>query len=304
MRYKRVKRILEFWCLFIGLGAIYGSLNMLIDTTGKSLGMDGMLKYFSVLPFSDVLFQDYTFSGISLLIVNGITNITAYMLLLKNKKIGVVLGMVFGITLMLWITIQFIIFPMNILSTMYFIFGLLQFIAGYITYVFYTQNEFKFDIDGYKNIDKKSDTLVVYFSRMSYTKYVAYTIANRLHADVYEIKSNEKVDGTIGFWWCGRFGLLKKSMDIESIDVDIEKYKKIIICSPIWVFDVSAPIRKFISLYKGKIKNVEYVLVHYTRGQYIGVANYMDNVLKIKRSKLTNVRMRLGKVKEWKEYHE
>ena len=86
-------------------------------------------------------------------------------------------------------------------------------------------------------------------------------------------------------------------MDIESIDVDIEKYKKIIICSPIWVFDVCAPIRKFISLYSGKIKNVEYVLVHYTRGQYISVANYMDDVLKIKRSKLTNVRMRLGKSK-------
>lgn len=302
MRYKRVKRILEFWCLFIGIGAIYGSLNMLIDPTGKSLGMDGMLKYFGVLPFSDVLFQDYTFSGISLLIVNGITNISAYLLLLKNKKLGIVLGMTFGITLMLWITMQFIIFPKNILSTMFFIFGLLQFITGYITYVFYTQNEFKFDIDNYKNIDKKSDTLVVYFSRMNYTKYVAYTVANKMHADIYEIKSKEKVDGTMGFWWCGRFGMLKKSMDIEDIDVDIEKYKKIIICSPIWVFDVSAPIRKFISLYSGKIKNVEYVLVHYTRGQYVGVANYMDSILKIKRSKLTNVRMRLGKVKEWNEY--
>lgn len=49
MRYKRVKRILEFWCLFIGIGSLYGSINMLIDPTGKSLGMDGMLKYFSVL---------------------------------------------------------------------------------------------------------------------------------------------------------------------------------------------------------------------------------------------------------------
>lgn len=27
----------------------------------------------------------------------------------------------------------------------------------------------------------------------------------------------------------------------------------------------------------------------------------MDNILKLKRNKLTNVRMRLGKVKEWKE---
>ena len=240
MRYKRVKRILEFWCLFIGLGALYGSINMLIDPTGKSLGMDGMLKYFSVLPFSDVLFQDYTFSGISLLIVNGISNLSAYVLLLKNKKIGVILGMFFGITLMLWITIQFIIFPMNLLSTMYFIFGLLQFIIGYITYVFYTQNEFKFNVDNFKNIDKKSDTLVIYFSRMNYTKYIAYSIANDLNANVYEIKSKEKVDGTIGFWWCGRFGMLKKSMDIENVDVDIEKYKKIIICSPIWVFDVCA----------------------------------------------------------------
>ena len=302
MRYKRVKRILEFWCLFIGIGAIYGAINMFVDPTGKSLGMDGMLRYFGVLPFSNVLFQNYTFSGISLLIINGITNLIAYILLLKNKKLGIVLGMVFGITLMLWITIQFIIFPKNILSTMFFIFGLLQFITGYITYVFYTQNEFKFDIDNYKNIDKKSDTLVIYFSRMNYTKYVAYTIANKMHADVYEIKSKEKVGGTIGFWWCGRFGMLKKSMDIEDVDINLEKVKKIIICSPIWVYDVCAPIKKFISLYSGKIKNIEYVLVHYTRGQYVGVANYMDSVLKIKRSKLTNVRMRLGKVKEWNEY--
>lgn len=44
MRYKKVKKILEFWCLFIGIGAIYGAINMLIDPTGKSLGMDGMLR--------------------------------------------------------------------------------------------------------------------------------------------------------------------------------------------------------------------------------------------------------------------
>ena len=52
--------------------------------------MDGMLKYFGVLPFSNALVQDYTFSGISLLIVNGISNLSAYFLLLKNKIIGVI----------------------------------------------------------------------------------------------------------------------------------------------------------------------------------------------------------------------
>lgn len=45
--------------------------------------------------------------------------------------------MTFGITLMLWITIQFIIFPTNILSITYFIIGFIEFITGYMIYVFY-----------------------------------------------------------------------------------------------------------------------------------------------------------------------
>lgn len=304
MRYKRVKKILEFLCLFIGIGAIYGSINMFVDPTGSSLGMNDMLKYFSILPFSNILFKNYIFSGICLLIVNGISNISTFILLVKNKRIGIILGMIFGITLMLWIIIQFIIFPMNWLSITFFMLGVFEFIIGYVTYVFYRQNEFKFIVDEYKNIDKKSDTLVVYFSRMNYTKSVAYKIANELKANVYEIKSKERVDGTLGFWWCGRFGILKKEMDIQDIDINIEEYKKVIICSPIWVFDISAPIRKFISLYSGKIKNVEYVFVHYTKGNYNKVANYMDKVLKVKHNKLTNVIMRLGCIKEWSEYIE
>lgn len=304
MRYKRVKKILEFLCLFIGIGALYGSINMFVDPTGSSLGMNDMLKYFSVLPFSNILFKNYIFSGICLLIVNGISNISTFILLVKNKRIGIILGMIFGITLMLWIIIQFIIFPMNWLSITFFMLGIFEFIIGYVTYVFYRQNEFKFIVDEYKNIDKKSDTLVVYFSRMNYTKSVAYKIANELKANVYEIKSKERVDGTLGFWWCGRFGILKKEMDIEDIYINVEKYKKVIICSPIWVFDISAPIRKFISLYSGKIKNVEYVFVHYTKGNYNEVANYMDEVLKVKHNKLTNVIMRLGCIKEWSEYIE
>ena len=139
MRYKRTKKILLFWCLFIGIGALLGGITMLIDPTGKLMKMDEMLPYFQVLPFSNILFQNFIFSGISLLIVNGFSNLTASYLLIKNKKSGIILGTIFGFTLMLWITIQFIIFPMNVLSTSYFIFGLMQLIIGYITYVFYTK---------------------------------------------------------------------------------------------------------------------------------------------------------------------
>lgn len=119
--------------------------------------MQELLPYFIELPFSNVLFKNYIFSGISLLAVNGITNITAAYLILRDKKIGIILGTLFGFTLMLWITIQFIIFPFNMLSTTFFIFRLLQLIIGYISLVFYTQEQFKSNIKKYKNINKNKD---------------------------------------------------------------------------------------------------------------------------------------------------
>ena len=132
---------LLFWTLFIGVGAIYGGTMMLIDPSGKALRMDGLLPYFQVLPFSEYLFQDYIFSGIALLIVNGISNLTAAVLIMMKKKIGVVLGGIFGITLMLWICIQFVIFPPNFMSTSYFVFGLIEALTGYMTWVFQKQEE-------------------------------------------------------------------------------------------------------------------------------------------------------------------
>lgn len=49
----------------------------------------------------------------ALLIVNGLTNLTAAGLLLAEKRAGVTLGGLFGVTLMLWICIQFYMFPPN-----------------------------------------------------------------------------------------------------------------------------------------------------------------------------------------------
>ncbi len=85
-RFRITKNFLIFWTLFIGTGAVAGALAMLIDPSGKFMGMDAMLPYFQVLPFAEIVFQNFTFSGIALLIVNGISNLTAAILLLKKKK--------------------------------------------------------------------------------------------------------------------------------------------------------------------------------------------------------------------------
>lgn len=298
MRYKITKRFLVFWCLFVGIGAVWGSTCMLIDPTGKLLKMDLMLPYFQVLPFSDILFQNYTFSGIALLIVNGVSNLIATYLLVKNKKIGIILGTVFGFTLMLWIIIQFIIFPMNILSTSYFIIGIIQLITGDMTYVFYKQEQFKVNIDNYKNIGKNKDILVVYFSRMGYTKKIAYEEAEKQKADIIEIEVAEKTEGTSGFWWCGRYGMHKWNMPIRDIAIDISSYNTIIIVSPIWVFSISAPIREFCYKYSKDIKNVQYIFTHFMDTSFENVADEVDKILCNKRKKFTSICIRFGKVKK------
>ena len=300
MRYKRTKKILLFWCLFIGIGALLGGITMLIDPTGKLMKMDEMLPYFQVLPFSNILFQNFIFSGISLLIVNGFSNLTASYLLIKNKKSGIILGTIFGFTLMLWITIQFIIFPMNVLSTSYFIFGLMQLIIGYITYVFYTQEQFEFNINNYPNINKNNKVLVVYFSRMGYTKKIAYDEANKIGAEIIELKAKEKTENTLGFWWCGRFGMHKWRMKIEDIGIKLDRYDRVIIVSPIWVFNICAPIREFCYKYAKDINNVEYIFTHFMKASFKNVADETDKIIGKKRKKFTSICVRFGKIKNIK----
>lgn len=141
-KFRVARNLLLFWTLYVGLGAVAGAVGMLADPSGKAMGMDAMLPCFQKLPFADVLFSDLLFSGIALLIVNGITNLTAAGLLLAKKRAGIFLGGLFGVTLMLWILIQFYMFPLNFMSTAYFIFGFLQAATGYAAWVFDAQERF------------------------------------------------------------------------------------------------------------------------------------------------------------------
>ncbi|MBO4857862.1 MAG: hypothetical protein J5527_05060 [Treponema sp.] len=265
MRLKIFKGLLLFWTIFIGVGAFVGGTAMLIKPDGSILHMQSMLPYFQVLPFASVLFQNYIFSGIALIIVNGISNTLAFILILMNKKLGFILGTIFGFTLMLWITIQFIIFPPNVLDNAYFTFGCLQLVCGYIALVSYNQHHFKFDPNDYLNVSADSKTLVVYFSRMNYTKKIAYTRADKENAEIVELKTNERTEGHLGFWWCGRFGMHKWPMETLPLTVDLNKYEKIIIVTPIWVFKMCAPIRDFVAKNKEllKSKDVEVIFNHF-----------------------------------------
>ena len=297
-RYKISKGILLFWTMFISIGAFLGGLCMLIKPDGSIMGMDEMLPYFQVLPFADKLFQNFTFSGIALIVVNGITNAVATGLIFANKKGGIIAGMIFGVTLMAWIAIQFVIFPANFMSSIYFVFGALQAITGFVCLVRYKQDRFVFDESEYKNIGKNSTCAVVYFSRSGYTKKIAYQIANERCADICEIKTTEKTDGDLGFLWCGRFGMHKWGMPIN--DLDLSSYDEVVVCSPVWVFGICAPVREFCKTQRGKLKNVGYVITHTMKACFANVAEDMDALLDTKHTSFASYSTKLGKIVEMK----
>lgn len=295
-RYHVARKALLFWCLFVGIGAVAGAVGMLSAPDGSNMGMQPMLPYFQVLPFADVLFQDFTFSGIALLCVNGIPNLIAAGLLLAKKKSGVVCGAIFGLTLMAWITIQFVIFPSNFMSTSFFVIGISQALTGFAAWVFYRQENFRVNTPDYPNIGTNRSRLVVYCSRMGYTKRAAYEVANHTGADIYEVKSTERTAGTLGFWWCGHFAMHGWDMPIETVSVDLSAYSHVTICTPVWVFGLAAPMRSFCRAAKGKIREADYIISHFNRISYQCVACELDALLGIRATEIKSRCVRYGKL--------
>ena len=297
-RFEKARKALIFWTLWIGLGAVAGAACMLIDPSGKIMGMDAMLPFFQKMPLADVLFQNFVFSGISLLIVNGLTNLTAAVLLLRRKHAGVVLGGFFGITLMLWICIQFWLFPPNVMSTLYFLFGLAQALTGYAAWVFEQQETFAVHREDDPQIGTNPKRLVVYFSRMGYVRRKAFEEAACTGAEVYEIQAAERTEGTLGFWWCGRYAMHRWPMPIRPVTVDLTAYEHVTICSPIWAFALAAPVRAFCQAASGKIREADYLLVHFTPASYENAADEMDRLLGLKRTGFRSFVCRTGRFRE------
>ena len=86
-RAKVFKILILILTAFVGIGAYVGGICMEIKPDGSLLHMEAMLPYFKVLPFSDILFQDYIFSGIALIIVNGISRKNCNFFVVNEKKL-------------------------------------------------------------------------------------------------------------------------------------------------------------------------------------------------------------------------
>ena len=217
------------------------------------------------------------------------------LLLLRRRPLGDILGGIFGVTLMLWIGIQFYLFPLNFLSTAYFVFGLIQAATGYMAWVFRRQESFRAARADYPNIGTNPRRLVLYFSRMGYTEKAALEEADRTGARVCRLRARERTEGTLGFWWCGRFGMHGWAMPVEDTGLDLRQFDHVTLCSPIWVFRLSAPMRAFCQGARGKILSADYLLLHHQKSPYWNAAEEMDRLLGLRRSPAVSICCREGR---------
>jgi hypothetical protein len=142
---------------------------------------------------------------------------------------------------------------------------------------------------------------VVFFSRNGYTRSQAVSLAKEQSARLLELKTKERTEGDLGFWWCGRYGMHQWPMPVEPYEEDVSLFRHVIVVTPIWVFSVCAPVRQFLLQEKGRFQSLSYVLVHFTKALSFGfVAKEMDAISAGKAESVTSLCVKWGKVRSRK----
>ena len=106
--------------------------------------------------------------------------------------------------------------------------------------------------------DSKMKILVVYYSRTGTTKKVAETIASDLKCDSEEIIDTKNRSGFWGYLKSGRDAMKKRLTILEPIKKTPDSYDLVIIGTPIWAWNVSAPVRTYIVQNADKFKKVAF----------------------------------------------
>lgn len=102
--------------------------------------------------------------------------------------------------------------------------------------------------------------LIAYYSRTGTTKKVAENLKAKLGAEVEmeEIQDSVERKGIKGYLISGRDAMRKKLTKLLPIQFPVENYDLVIIGTPIWGWNMSVPVRTYITEQKGKFKSVAF----------------------------------------------
>jgi flavodoxin len=109
-------------------------------------------------------------------------------------------------------------------------------------------------------------TLIIFYSRTGTTKKVAELISESLTCDIEEIFDEKNRSGTIGYAKAGKDAMRKKLTTLKQYSKDPSSYDLTIIGTPIWAFNMSTPIRTYITENKDKFKKVAFFCTEGNKG--------------------------------------
>jgi len=109
--------------------------------------------------------------------------------------------------------------------------------------------------------------LIVYYSRTGYTKKVAEALSRELGCDAEELVDTANRSGPIGWLNSGREGSMRKLTKLQPIKKDPSQYDLLVIGTPVWSFNMSSPVRTYITENSAKFKGVALFCTLGNKGQ-------------------------------------
>lgn len=106
-----------------------------------------------------------------------------------------------------------------------------------------------------KNMKK---ILIAYYSRTATTKKLAEKLAEKLGADVEEIKDTVERKGAKGYLISGRDATLRRLTVLEKSEKNLKDYNLVIIGTPIWSWNMSVPVRTYVTEHKDEFPDVAF----------------------------------------------
>jgi menaquinone-dependent protoporphyrinogen IX oxidase len=92
-----------------------------------------------------------------------------------------------------------------------------------------------------------SETLILYYTRTGTNKIIAEYIQSQIQGStIAEITTKDDRSGFFGFITCLFDQWFDREADINELTIKPEDYTTIIMCSPIWMQNLSSPARTFI----------------------------------------------------------
>lgn len=112
-----------------GLSGLVCGILFLVQPDGSLLQAGALLPVIRTLPLASVFFEDFTWIGIAMLLVLGIPNCVAVVMLLRHSEWQYLTTLAAGVLLLLWTGFE-LVFMFNAPAVGYFIVGILSVVAS------------------------------------------------------------------------------------------------------------------------------------------------------------------------------